>query len=493
MASLEEIRDARLKKIDLLQEAGMDPYPASVPKDMSLKEAVLNFETLEKDNRPISLTGRIMAIRGQGAIQFIVLQEGQDQFQAVLKKDEIDEKSFALFQDAVDMGDIISVTGSLFVTKRGQQSLLIASWQMASKSLRPLPEKWHGLADQDTKYRQRYLEIISDSSVYERFLLRSKIVKAVREYMENQLNFIEIETPILQNQAGGAMADVFHTHHNALDQDMVLRIALELDHKILMVAGYDRIYEIGKIFRNEGMDPTHLQEFTMIEWYAAWATLEENLQWTEDMIKSIVRDVTKQAEVTVLDKEGNEHTVDLLAPWQRVQFGDLIRENADLDMNTASLEEIKAKASEWGMPDEDIATTGRANLLDFVYKKSARVNIIQPTFVMGYPSDLKPLAKPNDDGTAQVAQLVVAGAEITNQYGELINPITQRKLLEDQAAAKAAGDVEAMDIDERFLTAMEHGMPPMTGFGMGVDRLVALLTEQRTLRDVIFFPMVKNK
>jgi len=323
--------------------------------------------------------------------------------------------------------------------------------------------------------------------------LRSKIVKAVREYMENQLNFIEIETPILQNQAGGAMADVFHTHHNALDQDMVLRIALELDHKILMVAGYDRIYEIGKIFRNEGMDPTHLQEFTMIEWYAAWATLEENLQWTEDMIKSIVRDVTKQAEVTVLDKEGNEHTVDLLAPWQRVQFGDLIRENADLDMNTASLEEIKAKASEWGMPDEDIATTGRANLLDFVYKKSARVNIIQPTFVMGYPSDLKPLAKPNDDGTAQVAQLVVAGAEITNQYGELINPITQRKLLEDQAAAKAAGDVEAMDIDERFLTAMEHGMPPMTGFGMGVDRLVALLTEQRTLRDVIFFPMVKNK
>ena len=492
MASLNEIRQARLEKIEILKSKGWDPYPSQVPRTLSLDHTSSRFEELVDADQEQSLTGRVMAIRGQGAIQFVVLKEGKDEFQAVFKKDELSEADFELFQQTVDIGDFISVTGKLFKTQRGQESLLAKTWLMASKSLRPLPEKWHGLADQDTKYRQRYLDIISDPTVFERFVNRSKVVRAIRNYMED-MGFLEIETPILQNQAGGAMAEVFNTHHNALDQDMVMRISLELEHKIVMAAGYEKVFEIGKIFRNEGMDPTHLQEFTMMEWYAAWATLEDNMRWTEDMIKNIAHSVIGKDEYIVWDKEGKEHAINLSKEYQRVYFNDLIKENANLDVNTAYMEEIKNKAGEYGMDQEEIEKTGKANLLDFIYKKSSRLNIIQPTFVMGYPSDLKPLAKPNEDGTAQVAQLVIAGAEITNQYGELIDPLEQRRLLEDQAAAKEAGDKEAMDIDERFLTAMEHGMPPMTGFGMGIDRLVAILTEQNNLRDVVFFPNLKEK
>jgi lysyl-tRNA synthetase class 2 len=493
MASIEEIREARLAKIELLKQAGMNPYPAAVPRDFSLAETSKQFSTLAESGEAKSIAGRIVAMRGQGAIQFIVLQEGKDQFQVVVKKDEIDADKLDLFNNTVDLGDFVSFTGTFFTTERGQQSLQAIDWQMASKSLRPLPEKFHGLTDQDTKYRQRYLDTITDPEVFDRFIMRSKITKAIRRYMEDELDFIEVDTPILQNQAGGAMADVFHTHHNALDQDMVLRIAVELDHKMMMAGGYDRIFEVARMFRNEGMDPTHLQEFTMIEWYAAWATLEDNLQWTEDMLKYIAQDVVGKTSFSVLDKDGNEHTVHFDGNWERAYFNDLIKQHANIDAVTISDEDARAAAVQWGMDPEDAKTTGRANLLDHVYKKSARANIIQPPSVMGYPSDLKPLATPNPDGTAQVAQLVIAGTEITNQYGELVNPIKQRELLEAQAKAKAAGDKEAMDIDERFLTAMEHGMPPMTGFGMGVDRLVAIMTEQRTLRDVVFFPTMKPK
>lgn len=493
MASLEEIRQARLNKIKLLKQAGMDPYPSVVPRDISIKQVNLQFTKLESDGHLKSITGRVVAMRGQGAIQFIILQEGKDQFQVVIKKDELANNKFELLNDTVDLGDFISFTGSFFTTQRGQQSLLAQDWTIASKSLRPLPEKFHGLADQDTKYRQRYLDAINNSEVFDRFVLKSNITKAIRRYMEDQLNFMEVDTPVLQNQAGGAMADVFKTHHNALDQDMVLRIALELDHKMMMTAGYERIFEIGKIFRNEGMDPTHLQEFTMIEWYAAWATLEDNLSWTEDMLKHIAANVVGKTSFSVLDKDGKEQTVNFDGAWERAYFNDLIMKNAGIDALNISDEDARVAAVKWGMNKDEAVKTGRANLLDYVYKKSARLNIIQPTFVMGYPSDLKPLAKPNPDGTAQVAQLVIAGVEMSNQYGELINPIKQRELLEAQAKAKAAGDAEAMDIDEGFLTAMEHGMPPMTGFGMGIDRLVAIFTEQRNLRDVIFFPVMKTK
>ncbi len=492
MASIEELRNTRLTKISKLKEAGMDSYPASVPRDYSIKEVKDSFESLSKDQKNLSITGRVIVVRGQGSILFIVLQDGSDKFQAVLKKDEMSEKAFNLFVDTIDNGDFISVTGTLFVTQRGEQSILIKDWCMATKALLPLPDKWHGLQDLEETYRKRYLDILMDKEVYDRFILRSKIIKSIREFFDKK-DFLEIETPILQNQAGGAMAKTFNAHHNDYDMDMVLRISLELEHKMLMVGGYERVYEIGKNFRNEGSDPTHLQEFTMIEWYAAYQSLETNMKWTEELIKSIAINIVGKNIYKVYDNEGNEVDVDISLVWPRVTFGELLKKDANIDIETITLEEAQKEALKWGVKEEEVKKLGRGSLLDKIYKKSSRLKIVNPTFVTDFPGDLKPLAQQNEDSTAKVCQLIIAGAEITNQYAELVNPLIQRDLLVAQAKAKEGGDEEAMEVSESFLTAMEHGMPPMTGFGMGIDRIVAIFTEQKNLRDVIFFPTMKPK
>lgn len=492
MATLSELRQVRLEKLTILKSAGMDPYPASVPKTHSLAQVVTTFNDLEKNIDLISIVGRILSLRGQGAIMFVTLFDGTEKFQVVFKKDDMHDDLFTLFNQAVDLGDFISVTGIPFTTQRGAPSILAQTWTMATKTLLPIPSEHYGLEDEEESLRKRYLAAVVDPELFARFKIRSEVIKYIRKFFDTK-DFIEIETPILQNQAGGAMARTFTTHHNDYDMDMVLRISLELEHKMMMVSGYNRIYEIGKNFRNEGSDPTHIQEFTMIEWYAAYETLETNMQWTEDLVRGIARDVVGKMSFQTLDKDGQSVEVDLDGVWLRVRFGDLIKQNAGLDIEIASLDEIRLSARQWGMSDEEINKTGKANLLDYIYKKSSRNNIIQPTFVTHYPGDLKPLAQQNPDGTAQVAQLIIAGAEITNQYAELVDPTIQRKLLESQAAAKADGDAETMDIDERFLTAMEHGMPPMTGFGMGIDRIIALLIEQENLRDVIFFPIMRPK
>lgn len=494
MASIEELRDARLKKIELLQKAEMNPYPASVPRDYSIAEVKDSFDKLiiESEKKNISIAGRVIVVRGQGSILFVVLQDGADRLQAVLKKDSLEEKLFDLFVNTIDNGDFISVTGSLFITQRGEQSILIKNWQMATKALLPLPDKWSGLQDQEEIYRKRYLDILMDKEVYGRFIIRSKIIKYIREFFDNK-NFLEIETPILQTQAGGAMARVFETYHNDYAMPMVLRIALELDHKMLMAGGYERVYEIGKNFRNEGTDPTHLQEFTMIEWYAAYQTLETNMDWTEELIKSTAKEVMGRMEFNVYDNDDSAVRVNLEEKWPRVTFGSLLKKDADIDIETITLDEARKQALKWGIKEEEVKKLGRGNLLDKIYKKSSRSKLINPTFVTDFPGDLKPLAQQNENGTAKVCQLIIAGAEITNQYAELVNPKIQRDLLIAQSNAKESGDEEAMQVDEEFLIAMEHGMPPMTGFGMGIDRLVAIFTEQKNLRDVIFFPIMKPK
>jgi len=470
----------------------MNPYPVDVKRDLSLLEVRNQFDSLVSSGKTVSVVGRIMSLRGQGAILFVTLFDGTDKFQAVFKKDEIDADLFKLFGEAVDLGDFISVSGTLFTTLKGEPSVQVKTWQMATKAILPIPTEHYGIEDDDERLRKRYLEALLNPDVYKRFQTRSKIIQAIRSFFDAK-GFLEIETPVLQNQAGGAMAKTFNTHHNDYDMDMVLRIALELEHKMIMAAGYNRVYEIGKNFRNEGSDPTHIQEFSMLEWYAAYETLETNMQWTEDLLRTLAKDIAGKMIFQVLDKDNKKVEVDFDGVWVKVKFGDLLKENANIDMQTATLDEIRTSAKKWGMAENELATTGRANLLDFIYKKSSRNNIIQPTFVIDYPSELKPLAQQNLDGTAKVAQLIIAGAEITNQYAELVNPIVQRKLLEQQSAAKKGGDAEAMEIDERFLTAMEYGMPPMTGFGMGIDRLVALLTEQDNLREVIFFPIMRPK
>lgn len=488
MASLSELRQVRLEKIQKLESAEMKAFPADIIQEITLQEAAEKFA----EGRELSLVGRVTAIRGAGAIMFVVLNDGTAEFQVVLKKDSIDESMMTLFKETVDIGDFVQCTGELFITKRGAESLLVSDWKMAGKSLLPMPDKHSGLQDKEEIYRKRYLDLMTNPESFERFKVRSKVISAIRRFFDDR-DFMEVETPILQNQAGGAMAETFNTHHNDLDIDMVLRISLELEHKIIMAGGYPRIYEIGKNFRNEGSDPTHLQEFTMIEWYAAYQTLEQNMQWTEELIKHLAKDVVDESVFSIWDKNDNEIKVDVSGEWKRLRFPDLLRENADIDIETATLEEIRAKAQEWGMDEHDCLTTGRANLLDYIYKKSSRNNIVGPAFVVDYPGDLKPLAQQNNDGTARVAQLIIGGAEITNQYAELVNPLKQRELLEKQSQAKADGDAEAMEIDEDFLTAMEHGMPPMTGFGMGIDRLVAFFSNQKNLRDVIFFPIVRPK
>ncbi len=492
MASLEELRNVRLSKIELLKEAQMDPYPASVPFDYSIKEIKNKFTDLKESlaEKNISTSGRVMVIRGQGSILFIVLQSAGFRMQAVLKKGELEDRLFNLFNDTVDCGDYISVSGSLFVTTRGEESILIKDWVMASKALLPLPDKWCGIQDQEEIGRKRYLDILMNEGSYQRFEIRSKLIQAIRKFFDDK-GFMEIETPVLQNQAGGAMARVFETHHNDYDMPMVLRIALELEHKKIMAGGYERVYEIGKNFRNEGSDPTHLQEFTMIEWYAAYQTLETNMLWTEELIKSLAEKIIGKTTFIVYDKDGSGVEVDFNGSWPRVSFGDLLKENAGIDIKTITEEEARKEAIKWGMEKSEAGKAGRGNLLDFIYKKSSRPKIINPTFVIDFPGELKPLAQQNkEQGIAKVAQLIVGGAEITNQYAELINPLAQRELLIAQAKAREQGDEEAMGIDEEFLSAMEHGMPPMTGFGMGIDRLVAILTEQRNLRDVIFFPIM---
>lgn len=492
MASIEEIRTGKLEKIELLKKYGMDPFAKDAIRDLTLGEAAHRFSDLEKSGEEKTIAGRIMILRGQGAIMFAVLRDGTGEFQVVFKKDEMEEKLFELFSDAVDMGDFISVTGIFFVTQRGQNSLLAKTWKMATKTLLPLPEKWAGLQDVEERYRKRYLDILSNPEVSERFVVRSKIVSAIRKYFDEK-GFIEIETPILQGQAGGAMAKTFKTHHNDYDLDMVLRISLELEHKMLMVGGYDRVYEIGKNFRNEGSDSTHIQEFTMMEWYVAYESLETNMNWTEELLKHLAKDVVGKTEFTVYDKNGEGVTVDFSGVWPRRSFAEIVKENTGIDILSAGRKDLEEKAGEFGMDAKEIKKTGDANLMDFIFKKSSRHKIIQPTFVTNYPGALKPLAQQNADGTADVAQLVIAGSEITNQYAELVDPIRERELLEMQAQAKEGGDEEAMDVNEEFLTAMEHGMPPMTGFGMGIDRLVAILTEQKNLRDTIFFPIMKPR
>ena len=492
MANLSELKNVRLEKLNMLKAFGMNPYPAQAVKDFNLSDIVKDFKKLEEAKKEINLVGRVMSVRGQGAIIFVSLFDGTAKFQAVFKKDEIEEKLFNLFTDAIDIGDFIQVTGTLFTTGRGQESILVKTWTILTKSLLPLPDKWHGLQDDDERFRKRYLEMITDDSVYNRMIKRSQIISAIRNFFDN-LDFIEVETPILQNQAGGANAKTFDTHHFDYDIPMVLRIAVELDHKIIMTSGIPRIYEIGKMFRNEGSDPSHIQEFTMIEWYAAYNTLDDNIKWTEELLKHLAHDIIGKDEFKITDKEGNEQIVNFSGNWTIEKFGDLLKQYANIDFVNITDDELKNEVKKYGMLDDEIKKTSRANMLDFIYKHTVRPKLINPTFVTNYPGVLKPLAQQNADGTARVAQLIIAGMEITNQYAELVDPIIQRELMENQAKARMLGDAEAMDIDERFLTAMEHGMPPMTGFGMGIDRIVAILTEQNNLRDTIFFPIMKPK
>ncbi|MBI5414718.1 lysine--tRNA ligase [Candidatus Peregrinibacteria bacterium] len=493
----------RLKKREGIQKSGLPAYAQGFERNILAEEAkniasekVRTVEEITKNPKAeYSLAGRLMTFREHGKISFGQLQDISGRVQICFMRDLTSVKWLTedhenFWKKKLDLGDFLGVKGDIFRTQHGEITILVREIELLSKAIRPLPEKWHGLTDRESCYRERYLDLLTNEETFQRFQIRTEVIKEIRKFLDEK-GFQEVETRVLQPQAGGAMAEVFETHHNALDQKFVLRISLELDHKMLIAGGIERLYEIGKCFRNEGMDPSHLQEFTLLEWYAAYATLEDNMEWTEDMIKHIIQKVVGKMELEVLDKDEKLVMVDFGKKWKRVRFPDVLKEYSKLDMLSASLEEIQKKAKEYGMSDEEIRTTSRGNILDHIYKKSARPHLIEPTFVLDYPSELKPLARPREDGTAEVYQLLIAGWEIVNSYGELVDPVIQRKLLEEQSQAKKGGDEAAMEIDESFLKAMEHGLPPMTGFGMGIDRFVALITEQPNLRDVVLLPLMK--
>ena len=486
MSSLDEIRKVRIEKKEKIEKNKINPYPSKVDFDLTLKEVTEGF----KEDKDVKLVGRIMSLRPQGGLTFFNFDDGTAVFQGILKKEDVTEESFNFFEEVMDIGDFIQVEGKLFTTKRGQQSVVVSSWDIISKSLRPLPEKWHGLQDIEQKYRKRYLDVLMDKDAQNRFIIRAKVISEIRKILDGE-GFLEVETPILQNQASGAIAETFKTHHNDYDIDMVLRISLEAELKMIMVGGYTAVYEIGKNFRNEGSDPSHIQEFTMIEWYRAYKDLEYNIKLTEEMIKNIAKNVVGKMQFKNFDEKGKEVEIDLDKKWERVRFNDLVEKNTGWNPQGASREEIEKNALKLGFDGKEISKISDGNLIDFVFKKSSRGKIINPTFVTHYPGSLKPLAIQNEDGTAEVAQLVINGAEVTNQYAELVDPIVQRDLLEKQMKMKEQGDAEAMEFNSEFIDAMEHGMPPMTGFGMGIDRLVAILTEQSNLRDTVFFPIMR--
>lgn len=488
MASIEEIRTERIKKLNLLREKGVNPYPIKTKRSMSVTDALDSFTKLARANKKITLAGRITAVRGQGALIFFNIQDNGTTIQGLLKKDEVKAGLQELFQDTVDIGDFIECTGTLFVTKRKEKTLQAKEWAMLSKSLRPLPDKWHGLQDTEERFRRRYLDLLMSSEVRERFLMRSKIITEIRNFL-NDADYMEVETPLLQSLAGGALAEPFKTHHNALDIDLNLRVAPELYLKKLLVGGYSRVYELGRNFRNEGIDTTHNPEFTMLEFYAAYETATSQMVFVEKMIKHIVKRVAKGVDIKVGDEK-----IDFTKKFNVVSFIDLLKRYAlILDPENATLDELRVRAEQLGVRVESFDS--REKIMDNIYKKTCRPKINQPTFIIDYPAGFSPFAKRQEVNSALIDrfQLVVGGIEFVNAFSELNDPIDQRLRYEEQDVKKKGGEGDVSPSDEDFLEAIEHGIPPAGGVGIGIDRVVMLLTNTRNIREVVFFPTMRPK
>lgn len=485
MASLEELRKTRLDKVELLKRAGMDPYPPAVPRDLCLADAKANFDELSKQDKSTNLAGRIMAIRGQGAILFVVLDDGKAKFQSVFKKDSMSAEAFKLFVDAVDIGDIISVTGKLFVTERGEQSILVSSWTMASKALLPLPEKWHGLQDPDEKLRKRYLDFIMDGAIRDIFKKKAVFWDSMRYFLKDE-GFLEVETPTLETTTGGAEARPFTTYHNDYDLDVYLRISVgELWQKRLLAAGFPRTFEIGRIYRNEGTSPEHVQEFTNLEFYCAYMSFDDGISFTEKMIKQVTE---KTFGTLKFDIKGN--AVDLSGQWPKIDYVANIKEMTGVDVLVASEKEMEAKLKELKVEYDG---TNKERLTDTLWKYCRR-QIVGPAWLVNQPKIVSPLSKVNPDNiqTTLRVQLLLSGVEVTNGFCELNDPVDQRSRFLEQQKLIDKGDKEAMMPDWEFVEMLEHGMPPAFGFGWGAERYFALLVG-RPLRETQLFPLMKPK
>ncbi len=492
MASrLERIAQERLDKVERLRQAGTDPYPNRFARTHTAARAVEllgEIEAGEEKEDRVRVAGRIMANRSMGKSAFMDIRDASGKIQLLfMNLKEMDENRLQMFKD-LDIGDFIGVEGSILRTRTGEPTIRVDSFELLSKSLLPLPDKWHGVSDVEVRYRQRYVDLISSSDVKDMFKVRSRIISAVRRFLDER-DFLEVETPVLHASAGGALAAPFITRHNALDQDFFLRIALELHLKRLIVGGFDKVYEIGRVFRNEGISTTHNPEFTMIETYEAYADYRDVMLMQEELISQVARDVLGTDTVQF---DGN--TINLAPPWQRVTLRDAVKEYSGIDfVKYPTVADLAIKMRSLDM--EVDPNKNWAKLVDELQKTFVRPKLIQPTILFDYPVSMSPLAKnkPGEDRVVERFQAVIAGLEVDNAYSELNDPILQRERFEDQLKERRESDEEKWTIDEDYLTALEYGMPPTGGLGIGIDRLVMLLTDKQSIREVILFPQLRDR
>jgi lysyl-tRNA synthetase class 2 len=499
-SSLEEIRAARLEKVEQLKQLGITPYAykwEATHHAAELQEKYANLANGEEIEIEIeiSIAGRIIARRIFGKLAFFSLQDETGTIQLYLDKKRIAEKmadvpnAFNTITKLTDTGDILGAKGTIKRTEKGELSVVVNEYAILTKSLLPLPDKWHGLTDTEKRYRQRYVDLIVNPEVRQTFRRRAQITASIRRYLDEQ-GFIEIETPVLQSEAGGADARPFVTYHNTLEMDLYLRIATELHLKRLIVGGFEKVFELGRIFRNEGVSTRHNPEFTSIEIYQAYADYHDMMVLTENIITNAAQEVLGTLKFTYQNQE-----IDLTPPWRRVTMHELVTEKTGLDLTQfTNFEEAAsaAKNAEIHVPD-DCRTIGK--LLSEAFEQKVEESLIQPTFVIDFPVEISPLAKPHREkaGLVERFEWYVVGRELANSFSELTDPIDQRERLELQAQKKAAGDLEAQSVDEDFLTALEYGMPPTGGLGIGIDRLIMLLTDSASIRDVIAFPLLKSQ
>ncbi len=479
-----EERDIRIGKLKLIREKGVNPYADRFEKTHSLLQA----KKLPLNTEDVRTAGRILTVRLFGRLIFATLKDFSGKMQIALQEKVIGKEMFSFFKKFVDIGDFIGVEGSIFKTRAGEITLDTGKFELLSKTLRPLPEKWHGLTGQELIYRQRYLDLVMNDGTIERFLKRTRIIKSIRDFLDAS-DFVEVETPVLQTKPSGAIATPFATHHNALDLDLYLRIAPETYLKRCIAGGFEKVYEFARSFRNEGLDPSHLQDFTMLEYYAAYWNYEDNMRFTENLIKHVLEEVNGSLNLVFGEKGLNFNK-----EWRRVPMRDIIKETTGIDYTLfTNAEDLRKELIKRNIEIQGVETMGVGAIIDSIFKKAVRPEIIDPLFIIHHPIELSPLARRNDSNPmiTDRFQLVVNGWEIVNAYSELIDPVDQRERLEEQARLHSKGDAEAMVMDEDFLTAMEHGMPPISGLGMGIDRFVCLLTNQENLRDIILFPLMK--
>ena len=486
MKELSEQEVVRRNKLEEISKV-CNPYPDSYNRTNTILEA----RELADETKEVKIAGRMMFARKMGKLSFARIRDLEASIQLEFRADLLGEEKYDLFKKLIDTGDFIGAKGEIFTTQTGEKTLRVEDFEFLGKALRPLPEKFHGLADVELKYRQRYVDLIMNEDSRNIFLGRSKFYYFLRKFL-NENGFLEVETPIIQTNVSGAAAKPFFTHHNALDLDCNLRIAPEIYLKECIAAGYDRVFELAKCFRNEGMDREHLQEFTQVEWYVSYWNFEDQIKFYKKFMKETTEYLTG---TSVINYQGNE--IDFGSEvWPRINYDERMHELLGFDyLNIGNPQELKDKIVEKGLFSYNDLNEYKSNsqIIDFVYKKFIRANIIGPTIIYNYPAILKPLARHNDKNkdVVDVFQVVVCGSELCNAYSELVNPSVQRDNFEEQLKAKAQGDDETMDLDEDFLDAMEQGMPPISGLGFGVDRLIMMIYDAPSIRDVVLFPLMK--